>query len=154
MEEEGALAVSLFTGFPHADIKNAGLSCVVVTDGDGEAAERMRDELLDFAWTNREAFVYRIEPLADSIARAPDAAKAESDSDEEPVDRHPAAHGDGPVILLDHYDNAASGGTMDSMTVLRAILEAGLDDVAVFRDPRSGRGGASSSRPASGRRPR
>ena len=70
MEEEGALAVSLFTGFPHADISNAGLSCVVVTDGDRAAAERMRDELLDFAWTNREAFVYRIEPLADSIARA------------------------------------------------------------------------------------
>ena len=70
MEAEGALAVSLFTGFPHADISNAGLSCVVVTDGDRAAAEGMRDELLDFAWTNREAFVYRIEPLADSIARA------------------------------------------------------------------------------------
>ena len=132
MEEEGALAVSLFTGFPHADISNAGLSCVVVTDGDRAAAERMRDELLDFAWTNREAFVYRIEPLADSIARAGGAAVAASDSGGDPVNRHPAAHGDGPVILLDHYDNAASGGTMDSMTVLRAILEAGLEDVAVF----------------------
>ena len=132
MEEEGALAVSLFTGFPHADISNAGLSCVVVTDGDRAAAERMRDELLDFAWTNREAFVYRIEPLADSIARAGGAAVAASDSGGDPVNRHPAAHGDGPVILLDHYDNAASGGTMDSMTVLRAILEAELEDVAVF----------------------
>ena len=111
----GALAASLFTGFPHADIANAGLSCVVVTDGDRAAAERMRDELLDFAWREREAFVYRIEPLADSIARA-----------------QKATEGGGPVILLDHYDNAASGGTMDSMTVLRAILEAGLEDVAVF----------------------
>ena len=132
MEEEGALAVSLFTGFPHADISNAGLSCVVVTDGDRAAAERMRDELLDFAWTNREAFVYRIEPLAGSIARAGEAALAESDSEGEPVNRHSAARGSGPVILLDHYDNAASGGTMDSMTVLREILEAGLEDVAVF----------------------
>ena len=26
MSEEGALAASLFTGFPHADITNAGLS--------------------------------------------------------------------------------------------------------------------------------
>ena len=132
MEAEGALAVSLFTGFPHADISNAGLSCVVVTDGDRAAAERMRDELLDFAWTNREAFVYRIEPLADSIARAGEAAAGASGSGRDPADRHPAAHGDGPVILLDHYDNAASGGTMDSMTVLRAILEAELEDVAVF----------------------
>ena len=128
MEAEGALAVSLFTGFPHADISNAGLSCVVVTDGDRAAAEGMRDELLDFAWTNREAFVYRIEPLADSIARARGAA---GDGVAPPA-RHPAARGDGPVVLLDHYDNAASGGTMDSMTVLRAILEAELEDVAVF----------------------
>ena len=128
MEAEGALAVSLFTGFPHADIANAGLSCVVVTAGDRGAAERMRDELLDFAWTNREAFVYRIEPLADSIARARGAA---SDAGAPPA-RHPSARGDGPVVLLDHYDNAASGGTMDSMTVLRAILEAELEDVAVF----------------------
>lgn len=163
MEGEGALAVSLFTGFPHADISNAGVSCVVVTDGDRAAAERMRDELLDFAWTHREAFVYRIEPLSDSIARARGAAtRPDADSDgtapsagdgsasdgvgegptagqgsgsgsgDGPPVRHPAAHGDGPVILLDHYDNAASGGTMDSMTVLRAILEAELEDVAVF----------------------
>ncbi len=128
MEADGAIAVSLFTGFPHADISNAGLGCVVVTDGDRAAAERMRDELLDFAWTNREAFVYRIEPLADSIARARGAAGDGVD----PPARHPAARGDGPVVLLDHYDNAASGGTMDSMTVLRAILEAELEDVAVF----------------------
>ena len=161
MEAEGALAVSLFTGFPHADITNAGLSCVVVTDGDRAAAEEMRDELLGFAWANREAFVYRIEPLADSIARARGAAaKAGADPDgtapsagagsasdgvgegppagqgsgsgDGPPARHPAARGDGPVVLLDHYDNAASGGTMDSMTVLRAVLEAELKDVAVF----------------------
>ena len=37
---------------------------VVVTDGDRELAERLRDELLDRAWVEREAFVYRIEPLA------------------------------------------------------------------------------------------
>ena len=134
MEAEGALAASLFTGFPHADIANAGLSCVVVTDGDRGAAEGMRDELLGFAWTNREAFVYRIEPLADSIARARGAA---GDGVAPPA-RHPAARGDGPVVLLDHYDNAASGGTMDSMTVLRAILEAELEGRGGVRDPRSG----------------
>ena len=137
MEADGAIVASLFTGFPHADIANAGLGCVVVTDGDRAAAERMRDELLDFAWTNREAFVYRIEPLADSIARARGAA---GDGVAPPA-RHPAACGEGPVVLLDHYDNAASGGTMDSMTVLRAILDAELEGVAVFaiHDPGAAR---------------
>src|SRR5216683_5143199 len=70
MSAEGALVASLFTGFPHADIANAGLSAVVVTDGDRALAERLRDELLDQAWSEREAFVYRLEPLEESLARA------------------------------------------------------------------------------------
>ena len=57
MEAAGALAVSLFTGFPHADIHNAGLSVVVATNDDVALAERWRDELLDLAWQDRESFV-------------------------------------------------------------------------------------------------
>ena len=113
IEQQGALAVTVFTGFPHADIQNAGLSCVVVTDNDPALAKQLRDELLDLAWCEREAFVYHIEPLADSLAKA-------QNFDE------------GPVILLDHYDNAASGGTMDTMTVLKSILDAEFEDVAAF----------------------
>ncbi len=70
MERDGALAVSLFTGFPHADIEQAGLSVVVVTDGDRRQAELWRDELLDQAWNDRAAFVYVPEPLAESVAKA------------------------------------------------------------------------------------
>ncbi|MFO1310653.1 MAG: M81 family metallopeptidase [Burkholderiales bacterium] len=113
MEREGALAASLFTGFPHADVPDAGLSVVVVTDDDPALAQRFRDELIERAWDAREQFVFAIEPLAQSIARA-------------------TATAEGPVILLDHYDNAASGGTMDTVTVLGAILDAGLADVAAF----------------------
>ena len=113
MEQNGALTASLFTGFPHADVYNAGLSCAVVTDNDPELARQYRDRLLDRAWVDRERFVYHIEPLAESLARA-------------------KAISEGPVILLDHYDNAASGGTMDTTTVLRGIIEAGLEDVAAF----------------------
>ncbi|HEX5453310.1 MAG TPA: M81 family metallopeptidase [Stellaceae bacterium] len=118
MAGEGALCASLFTGFPHADIANAGLSAVVVTDGDRALAERLRDELLDQAWADREAFVYRLEPLEQSLARARQMAGS--------------APGDGPIVLLDHYDNCASGGTMDTTAVLAAILREGLDNVAVF----------------------
>jgi microcystin degradation protein MlrC len=117
MEQEGALAASLFTGFPHADITQAGLSAVVVTDGDGTRAEALRDELLDSAWRQRESFVYRLEPLADSVSRA----KSLGESGEA-----------GPVIILDHYDNTASGGTMDTTEVLAEVLGQGLSDVAVF----------------------
>jgi microcystin degradation protein MlrC len=118
MAGEGALIASLFTGFPHADIANAGLSAVVVTDGDKDLAERLRDELLDRAWVEREAFVYKIEPLQESLARAK-AMPA------------PTA-GEGPIVLLDHYDNCASGGTMDTTVVLGEILKSGLENVAAF----------------------
>ena len=118
MEAGGALGVSVFTGFPHADIHDAGLSVVVVTDGDAELADQYTNELLDQAWEAREAFVYEAEPLETSIARAKTLAES--------------GGGDGPVVILDHYDNTASGGTMDTTEVLAAVLEAGLEDVAVF----------------------
>lgn len=120
MESEGAIAASLFVGFPHADITGAGLSAVVVTDSDQQQAKQWCDELLDQAWRHRADFVYEPEPIEESIARA----------------RGLEAQ---PVVLLDHYDNAASGGTMDTMTVLKAILDSGLKDVAAFaiHDPQA-----------------
>jgi len=113
MEEEGALSASVFTGFPHADIENAGLSVVVVTDNNPVLAEKLRDELLQMAWLSRSQWVYPVEPLAESVARAKTWTQ-------------------GPVVLLDHYDNAASGGTMDTTAVLAEVLHQGLQNVAFF----------------------
>jgi microcystin degradation protein MlrC len=117
LEHESCLGVSLFTGFPHADIHDAGLSVVVITDNQPELAQTHTNELLDQAWQEREKFVYQITPLQESMLAAEAAA---------------AKLGEGPVILLDHYDNTASGGTMDTTEVLAAIIDAGLEDVAVF----------------------
>jgi microcystin degradation protein MlrC len=116
MERQGALAASFFVGFPHADIPYAGSSAVVVTEGDAAKAQALCDELLGMAWDAREKFVYRVEPLEQSLLRA-------------------KGMGGGsvrPVVLLDHYDNCASGGTMDTMAVLGGILDAGLQDAAAF----------------------
>ncbi len=113
MERQGALSASFFVGFPHADIPYAGSSAVVVTDGDAAKARAMRDELLDMAWNARGKFVYKVEPLEKALRRAKEMSA-------------------GPVMLLDHYDNCASGGTMDTMAVLGGILDAGLEDVAAF----------------------
>lgn len=116
IEAQGALCASVFVGFAHADIANAGLSVVVVTDNDPAQAQAWRDELLTMAWAQRAAFVYRGQPLAASVARA---ARLKPDRP-------------GPIVLLDHYDNAASGGTMDTTAVLAEILAQGLEQVAAF----------------------
>jgi microcystin degradation protein MlrC len=113
MERQGALSATFFVGFPHADIPYAGSSAVVVTDGDTTKARAMCEELLDMAWQSREKFVYRVEALETALLRAKEMTG-------------------GPVMLLDHYDNCASGGTMDTMAVLGGILDAGLEDVAAF----------------------
>lgn len=112
-----ALTASLYVGFPHADIKYAGLSAVVVTDNDPADAAAMVRALLDFAWKGREDFIFRPEPLIDSVARAKSAGVTKADL---------------PVVLLDHYDNCASGGTMDTTEVLAEIIRQGLSDVAYF----------------------
>jgi microcystin degradation protein MlrC len=111
-----ALAASLFVGFPHADVEMAGLSAVVVTDNDPRDAQAMVDELISAAWKARREFMFDIEPLEVSVRRA----------------KALGAPGQLPVVLLDHYDNCASGGTMDTTDTLREIMRQGLDDVVFF----------------------
>ncbi len=112
-EWEGALAATVFGGFPIADIEEAGLSAVVIADGDEAKAESLCESLLDRAWELRADFVYPAKPLSQSIAEA-------------------KAFEEGPIILVDHADNCASGGTQDTTAVLAEIVKAGLKDVAVF----------------------
>src|SRR5271167_4185807 len=80
-------------------------------------------KLLERAWGEREAFVYRLEPLEGSLARAKALGSSQA---------APPQSGEGPIVLLDHYDNCASGGTMDTTAVLAEILRQGLEDVAAF----------------------
>lgn len=121
-ESDGTLAASVFVGFPNADISQAGLSAVVCTDGDAALAQSQCDELLEQAWAAREQFVFDIEPLQESVARA-----------------KTVAAGPGPVVLLDHYDNSASGGTMDTTVVLAEVLRQGLSNAVFYAiyDPES-----------------
>jgi microcystin degradation protein MlrC len=118
------LNASVFGGFPQADIEHLGLSAVVVCDesaaGRDARARALCESLLDQAWERREDFRYRGEPLAESIARARQMTE-------------------GPVILVDHGDNTASGGTQDVMSVLEEVFRQQLDDVVAgpFCDPQA-----------------
>jgi microcystin degradation protein MlrC len=118
VQSDGALAVSAFGGFPMADIPQAGMSTIVITDGNRAAAEAARDHILSVAWSQKEDFIWHDEPLEKAIADA-------------------KQMGDGPILLLDHPDNCATGATQDTMHVLKEALRQGLSDIAVgpIRDP-------------------
>ena len=118
--DPGILACSVFGGFPQADTPDAGMSVVVVADANRKGAAALAQRTAawgaDFLWSRRAGFIFRQAPLADSIERAQRlAAKANGK----------------PVILMDHGDNVMSGGTCDTIDVLRAALDAGFDGVMV-----------------------
>ena len=118
IEGKDALAVTVFGGFPLADFDDAGLSVVVVTDNNQKSARDISNHLADKAWQRRAEFVYNAEPLSESVARAGKLSQ-------------------GPILLIDHADNCASGGTQDTMAVVAEVMRQGLKDVAVgaIRDP-------------------
>jgi microcystin degradation protein MlrC len=117
-QRDGALAASAFGGFPMADIPQAGMSVIVITDGNRAAAEKARDHILSVAWSQKEDFVWHDIPLERAITNA-------------------KQMNEGPILLLDHPDNCATGATQDTMHVLKEALRQGLSDIAVgpIRDP-------------------
>ncbi|HKZ05923.1 MAG TPA: M81 family metallopeptidase [Methylomirabilota bacterium] len=105
------LNASVFGGFPHADIPHISCSAVMVCDGRTDRGRALLEGLLDRAWERRKAFLYAGAPLASQIA-------------------HAKTLGEGPIVLVDHGDNTASGGTQDVMSVIAEVQRQGLEDVA------------------------
>ena len=110
-ESSGAvLNASVFGGFPHADIPHISCSAVIVCDGRTDDGRALLERLMGMAWERREAFLYAGAPLKSQIA-------------------HARTLGEGPIVLVDHGDNTASGGTQDVMSVIDEVMTQGLDDV-------------------------
>ena len=103
------LNASVFGGFPQSDIPHLALSAVVVCDRRTAEGELLLARILDQAWEQRAGFLFRPEPLSQQVARA-------------------KAMEGGPVILADHGDNTASGGTQDVMSVVEEAMRQGLED--------------------------
>lgn len=116
IEDSGAaLLASVFVGFPYADVSEAAASIIVVTDSAADLARDHATQLAAQMWQARHDFVFESTPL--------DAALAHAKTLQDP---------EGPVILLDHHDNCASGGTMDTTAVLAGMLRHGIRDAVFF----------------------
>lgn len=116
----GVQAVTVFGGFPIADLAETGLTVVTVAETPA-LARAVAQELGREAWRRRADYVYHEAPLSASVARAAGLA------------------GGKPVLLLDHGDNCMSGGSCDVMDVLEALLDTGQTGIVVgpICDPRT-----------------
>jgi microcystin degradation protein MlrC len=112
------LSVSVFAGFPHADVPDAGLGVYVVTDGDHDLAESLAEELARTAWAHRREFVHHGLPVEEAVARG-------------------LAVDGRPIVLADMADNTGGGAAGDGTEVLRELVRVGARSavVACLWDP-------------------
>src|SRR5262249_42528398 len=138
------ISISVFAGFPHADIPEAGLGIYVVTDGDQALADRLADQLADRAWEHRHEFMHSGLPVREAVARAL------------------AAEGQ-PIVLADMADNTGGGAAGDGTEGLRELVRVGArsaglaclwDPHAGARGPGGGGGGGRLRHPRRGRQGR
>ena len=116
------LNVSISAGFFLTDSPKAGMTFLVTTRGDKDAAERLARSLAQRAWDQRERFVPRLASIEEVVERM----RAACDNAEAP-----------PVCIAEAADNPGGGGRGNTTEVLRALLNAGLRNVALaaFYDP-------------------
>jgi len=107
-----ALAVSIQAGFSSADVHDIGPS-IAVTGNDRASAQAIAEELMNYAWEQRTFSSIHFTPLDEAIAKAK-AGEASATK---------------PLIIADYSDNPGSGAYGDATNLLRAVLEADLQNV-------------------------
>lgn len=105
--EPGVLDVSIHGGFYGSDQPEAGFSVVCTTDADRALAERLAQWLATEAWRRRDEFIVDLVPLDRAVADALAASE--------------------PAGLIDECDDPAGGGSCDSVAIVRAMRDGGVE---------------------------
>ena len=118
---DGIVCASLQIGFPWSDVPDIGPN-VVVTATDEAAGRAAADELMQALWDSRHDTQLEFARPEEAMTLALQGRA-----------------GDRPLVLADFADNPAGGAYGDSPNLLRAMLEAGLENAgfATISDPDS-----------------
>jgi microcystin degradation protein MlrC len=118
-KERGILDISVFIGFPWADVPEALTSVLAISDGDAVLAQKVAEDVAEMVWEARHEFlkIRPLVPVEEAVERAVRAQK-------------------GPIILVDVADNSGGGAPCDNTVILEALLRMGAEDAVVpLRDP-------------------
>jgi microcystin degradation protein MlrC len=113
-EEEGIDAISIYGGFPWADIPDAGPSVTVTGRGERTRLEAVADGFAAEIWSSRDERSVAVTPMEVAVREACDGARG------------------GPLVISDFTDNPGMGGYGDHVGLLRALMEAGAQDALVL----------------------
>jgi microcystin degradation protein MlrC len=116
------LNVSVMGGFAYADTADNGLAVVVTARRDRRAAENLAREIAELGWANRARFYPRLTARDEAVDKALAAGR----------DRSLPA-----LCFADVADNPGGGGRGNTIFLLRALYEAGVESalLGVFYDP-------------------
>jgi microcystin degradation protein MlrC len=110
---DGILSVSFGHGFPWADVPDVGAKMVVIADGDAAKAQALAEKFAQRIWDLRTTTRKRF------------------DTPDEAIDAALAAPAGKPVVVAEMTDNAGGGAASDSTTILRRLLDRGVQDAAI-----------------------
>jgi microcystin degradation protein MlrC len=105
------LNVSVFGGFPPADVLEAGISVVATAHEDLVLAKRTAERIAQKAWELRKGFLGGVVTLEQAVNEA--------------MKDH-----EGPITVVDIADNPDSGGPGDGPELVRLLVEKGARNSA------------------------
>jgi microcystin degradation protein MlrC len=111
--EPGILAVSINSGFAEADITHMGPTILVTHEGQEKRAREIAKGLAETIWAQRHR-------TANEFLTVEEAAAFAKSFD---------ASG-GPLLIADYADNPGAGAYGDATNLLRAMLEAGVENAS------------------------
>ena len=109
-KKPGVYCVSVAPGYAYADVVDVGMSVFAVTNGDKALAEKVAQDVSDFAWTLKESFAAPLPGTEESVRQAMELVAA----------------GKGPVLLADGADRIG-----DSTHLLKELMKKGARNWAV-----------------------
>ncbi|HEY2068410.1 MAG TPA: M81 family metallopeptidase [Rhizomicrobium sp.] len=107
----GVLSISFGHGFPWGDTPETGSKVLAICDGDAALAESVAGEFGRAIYAQRETLLPRYPGIAEALVQARET--------------------NGCAVLADTADNAGGGAPSDNVSLLRAMLEARVEE-AVF----------------------